>query len=84
MGETRDELTDRVSDAASRVKEVAAESGRDLQETVREEMDQRGPEIKRTLGDAAEDVKERGKSSAERVAKEAKEAVRRPSSGRKA
>jgi ElaB/YqjD/DUF883 family membrane-anchored ribosome-binding protein len=78
MGEARDELADRVSDAASRVKEIAVEAGRDVQETVREEVDQRAPEIKSSLEDAAEHVKEQVKASAGRVAREAKETVRRP------
>jgi ElaB/YqjD/DUF883 family membrane-anchored ribosome-binding protein len=85
MGETRDQLADKVSDVAGRVKDAAADAGREVKETVRQEMDARGPEIKNTVQDAAEHVKEQVKESATRVADEAKEEARRPrSAGRKA
>jgi ElaB/YqjD/DUF883 family membrane-anchored ribosome-binding protein len=84
MGETRDQIADKVSDVASRVKESAVDAGREVKDTVREQLDARTPEIKDTLKDAAENVKEQVKASASRVADEAKEEVRRnPSSGRK-
>jgi ElaB/YqjD/DUF883 family membrane-anchored ribosome-binding protein len=84
MGETRDELADRVSSVASRVKQTAVEAGRELKDTVREEFESRAPEIKTTLKDAAEHVKDQVKESAGRVAEQAKQEVRRtPPSGRK-
>jgi ElaB/YqjD/DUF883 family membrane-anchored ribosome-binding protein len=84
MGEVRDEMVDRVSEVATRVKEVAADAGRDVQDSVRQELDARAPEIKSSLKEAAENVKEQVKESATRVADEAKEGARRPSSGRRA
>jgi ElaB/YqjD/DUF883 family membrane-anchored ribosome-binding protein/gas vesicle protein len=83
MGETRDQMADKVSGVANRVKEAAVEAGRDVQDTVRQELDARAPEIKSTLKDAAEHVKEQVKESATRVADEAKEEARRPSAGRR-
>lgn len=83
MGDTRDQMADKVSGVANRVKEAAVEAGRDVQDTVRQELDARAPEIKSTLKDAAEHVKEQVKESATRVADEAKEEARRPSAGRR-
>jgi gas vesicle protein len=83
MGETRDELGDRISNVASRVKDAAIEAGRDVKETVREEIDQRAPEVTSTLREAAEHVKDQIKDSATAVAQEAKDEVKRPPAGRK-
>jgi gas vesicle protein len=82
MGEKRDELGDRISNVASRVKDAAIEAGRDVKDTVREEIDQRAPEVTGTLREAAEHVKDQIKDSATAVAQEAKEEARRPA-GRK-
>jgi ElaB/YqjD/DUF883 family membrane-anchored ribosome-binding protein len=82
MGETRDELGDRVSQVASRVKDAAVDAGQDVKETVREELRQRGPEVTSSVREAAEHVKEEIKEAATNVAQEAKEEVKR-SSGRK-
>jgi len=78
MGETRDEVVDRVQQAAGRVREVAVEAGRDLQETVREEASQRAPEVKDSLREAVTTVKERVRDSAARAAKEAKREISGP------
>jgi len=78
MGETRDEVVDRVQHAAGRVKEVAVEAGRDLQETVREEASQRAPAVKDALKEAVTTVKDQVKDSAARVAKEAKRGISGP------
>jgi len=78
MGETRDEVVDRVQQAAGRVREVAVEAGRDLQETVREEASQRVPEVKGALREAVTTVKDRVKDSAARGAKEAKREISGP------
>jgi ElaB/YqjD/DUF883 family membrane-anchored ribosome-binding protein len=82
MGDARDELGERVSHVASRVKDAAVEAGRDVQETVREEFRQRAPEVTSTVREAAEHVKEEIKEAATNVAQEAKEEAKRPS-GRK-
>jgi ElaB/YqjD/DUF883 family membrane-anchored ribosome-binding protein len=82
MGETRDELGDRISNVASRVKDAAIEAGREVKDTVREEIDQRAPEVTSTLREAADHVKEQIKDSATTVAQEAKEEAKRPA-GRK-
>jgi ElaB/YqjD/DUF883 family membrane-anchored ribosome-binding protein len=82
MGGPRDQLAERVSDVASRVKDVAVEAGREVQETVRGEIENRGPELTSTLKEVAENVKDQVKESAGRVAYEAKQEIRRdPSSG---
>lgn len=80
MGATRDEIGDRVQEAAGRVKNAAVEAGRDLKDTVSEEISARGPEVKETLADAAGTLKDQLKDSAGRVAKETKRAIRNASS----
>jgi gas vesicle protein/ElaB/YqjD/DUF883 family membrane-anchored ribosome-binding protein len=82
MGETRDDLGDRISNVAGRVKDAAIEAGRDVKETVRQEIDQRAPEVTSTLREAAEHVKDQIKDSATAVAQEAKDEAKRPA-GRK-
>jgi ElaB/YqjD/DUF883 family membrane-anchored ribosome-binding protein len=82
LGSTRDQLVDRVQETASRVKEAAVEAGREVQETLRDEVNQRGGDVKSTLKEAATTVKEQIKESAGRVAKEAKQEIRKtPQSG---
>lgn len=81
MGETRDQLGDRVSNVASRVKDAAIEAGKDVQETVREEFRQRAPEVTDTLREAAEHVKDEIKGAATNVAQEAKEEAKRTGGG---
>ncbi|HET9727188.1 MAG TPA: DUF3618 domain-containing protein [Gemmatimonadales bacterium] len=81
MGETRDQLGERVSNVAHRVKDAAVDAGREVQETVREEFRQRAPEVTSTVREAAEHVKEEIKEAATNVAQEAKEEAKR-SSGR--
>jgi len=82
MGDTRDELGERVSHVSSRGKDAAIEAGRDVQETVREEFRQRAPEVTSTVREAAEHVKDELKEAATNDAQEAKEEAKR-SSGRK-
>jgi gas vesicle protein len=81
LGSKRDELVDRVQETASRVKEVAVEAGREVQETLRDEVNQRGGDVKSTLKEAATTVKEQIKESAGRVAKEAKQEIRKSPQG---
>jgi ElaB/YqjD/DUF883 family membrane-anchored ribosome-binding protein len=82
MGGPRDQLAERVSNVAGRVKDVAVEAGREVQETVRGEIENRGPELMNTLKDVAQNVKDQVKESAGRVAQEAKQEMREnPSSG---
>lgn len=78
MGETRDELGERVSNVASRVKDAAIDAGRQVQETVREEFQQRAPDVTDTMREAAEHVKEEIKDAAANVVQEAKDEVKRP------
>jgi ElaB/YqjD/DUF883 family membrane-anchored ribosome-binding protein len=75
MGAKRDEIVDRVQEAAGRVKEAAVEAGRDLQDTVREQVSQRAPEVKDTLKGMAATVKDQLKESAGRVGEEAKQEI---------
>lgn len=82
MGETRDQLGERVSNVATRVKDAAMDAGREVQETVRDEFRQRAPEVTDTMREAAEHVKQEIKDAATNVAQEAKDEVKRPS-GRK-
>jgi ElaB/YqjD/DUF883 family membrane-anchored ribosome-binding protein len=77
MGATRDEIADRVGQAASRVKEVAADAGRELQETVREQVSEHAPQVKDALKDVAETVKGQLKESAGRATEEAKQEIRK-------
>jgi ElaB/YqjD/DUF883 family membrane-anchored ribosome-binding protein len=70
MGSTRDQLGDRVSNVAGRVKD-----------TLQEEVSAAAPEVKATLQDAAATVKDQIKESAGRVAEEARQEVRKPSTG---
>lgn len=79
MGETRDQLGERVSNVANRVKDAAVDAGREVQETVREEFRQRAPQVTDTVREAAEHVKEEIKDAATNVAQEAKDEVKRPS-----
>jgi ElaB/YqjD/DUF883 family membrane-anchored ribosome-binding protein len=81
LGSTRDQLADRVQETASRVKEAAVEAGREVQETLRDEVNQRGGNVKSTLKEAATTVKEQIKESAGRVAKEAKQEIRKTPQG---
>jgi ElaB/YqjD/DUF883 family membrane-anchored ribosome-binding protein len=70
MGSARDQLADRVSDVAGRVKGAA-----------QEEVSAAAPEVQSTLQEAAATVKDQIKESAGRVAEEARQEVRKPSKG---
>jgi ElaB/YqjD/DUF883 family membrane-anchored ribosome-binding protein len=76
MGEAREQLGERVSAVADRVKDAAAEAGREVKETVRDEFESRAPEVTDSLKEAAANLKEQVKASAGRVADEAKQGVR--------
>jgi ElaB/YqjD/DUF883 family membrane-anchored ribosome-binding protein len=82
MGDAREELGERVSAVADRVKDAALEAGREVKETVREEFETRAPEVTGSLKEAAANLKEQVKASAGRVADEAKQEVRGGSSDR--
>ena len=82
MGPARDRLMERVEHTAGRVKDAAIEAGQEVQETVRQEIASRGPDLKASLTDAAESVGQQVKQSAERVKEEAKQAVRDQPEGR--
>jgi len=81
MGPARDRLMQRVEHTAARVKDAAIEAGQEVQETVREKIASRGPELKASLTDAAESVGQQVKESAERVKEEARQAMREQSRG---
>ena len=65
-----------------RVKDSAVEAGREVQETVKDEMSYRAPEVKSSLKDAAATVGQQIKESAGRVAEDAKEEIRQSRPGR--
>jgi hypothetical protein len=46
MGPTRDQLVDRVSGVAERAKDAAVEAGRDVKETLQEELSASAPAVK--------------------------------------
>jgi ElaB/YqjD/DUF883 family membrane-anchored ribosome-binding protein len=66
MGARRDRLAERVQTTAERVKDAAAEAGREV-----------APELRSSLEDAAASVGQQVKESASRVAQEATQAARR-------
>ena len=76
MGSTRDQLMDRAGQTAERVKDVAAEAGREVKETVRSEIKEHAPEVKQVAQQVKEQVTEQVKESAKRVKSEAKDAVK--------
>jgi ElaB/YqjD/DUF883 family membrane-anchored ribosome-binding protein len=80
MGSARDNLIDRAEKTAERVKDVAAEAGRELKETVRSEIEEHKPEVKQAVQEAGQAVKEQVKRSARRVKDEAKDAAKEPGS----
>ncbi len=78
MGPARDQLVDRAERTAERVKDAAAEAGRDVKEAVRNEVTQHAPEVKQAVQEAGMMVKEQVKESAKKVKKEAKDAATEP------
>jgi hypothetical protein len=76
MGEKRDEMVNRVQQAAGRAKDVAIEAGRDLQQTVREEVSERAPGMKHAVKEVGTALKEQVKDSASRIVEEAKQEIR--------
>jgi ElaB/YqjD/DUF883 family membrane-anchored ribosome-binding protein len=78
MGPARDQLMDRAEKAAGRVKDAAAEAGREVKETVRAEIADRAPEVKEAVQHASQTVKEQVKESARKVKREAKDAAKEP------
>lgn len=81
MGSTRDQLVDRVSHVADRVKDAAVEAGREVKDALQEEVSAGAPGVKATLKDAAANVTDQIKESAGRVADEAKQEVGKQSKG---
>ena len=81
MGSTRDQLIDRVSHVADRVKDAAVEAGREVKDALQEEVSAAAPGVKATLKDAAANVTDQIKESAGRVADEAKQEVGKQSKG---
>jgi len=81
MGSTRDQLIDRVSHVADRVKDAAVEAGREVKDALQEEVSAAAPGVKATLKDAAANVTDQVKESAGRVADEAKQEVGKQSKG---
>ncbi len=82
MGQTRDDLYRRAEGTARRVKDAAVQAGHELREAVREEVAERGPEVKAVVQGAVESVGEQVKEKAGRVKEEAKQAVREQRPGR--
>lgn len=72
MGSKRDEIVDRVQDTAGRIKDVAVQAGRDLKDTVSEDVSEHGPAVQDMLKGTATKVKDQLEDSAGRVAEEAK------------
>lgn len=78
MGPARDQLMDRAEKTAERVKDAAAEAGREVKETVKAEIADRAPEVKEVVQQAGETVKEQVKESARKVKREAMDAAKEP------
>jgi ElaB/YqjD/DUF883 family membrane-anchored ribosome-binding protein len=78
MGPARDQLMDRAEKTAGRVKDAAAEAGREVKETVKAEIADRAPEVKEAVQQAGQTVKEQVKESAKKVKREAKDAAKEP------
>ena len=72
MGSKRDEIVDRVQDTAGRIKDVAVQAGRDLKDTVSEDVSEHGPAVQDMLKGTATKVKDQLEDSAGRAAEEAK------------
>jgi ElaB/YqjD/DUF883 family membrane-anchored ribosome-binding protein len=81
MGPARDQLIDRAEKTAGRVKDAAAEAGREVKEAVRSEISEHAPEVKQAVQEAGMVVKEQVKESAKKVKKEAKNAATEPGTG---
>ena len=74
IGPTRDRLVDRAEVVAERVKDATVEAGREVAETVQDQIDMHKP----ALQDTAQTIKDQVKSSARRVTAQAKDAAREP------
>ena len=75
MGSKRDEIVDRVQETAGRIKNVALQAGRDLKDTVNEDVSEHGPAVQDMLKGTATKVKDQLEDSAGRVAEEAKRGI---------
>ncbi len=75
MGSKRDEIVDRVHETAGRIKDVAVQAGRDLKDTVSEDVSEHGPAVQDMLKGTATKVKDKLEDSAGRVAEEAKRGI---------
>jgi ElaB/YqjD/DUF883 family membrane-anchored ribosome-binding protein len=78
LGPARDRLVDRAEVVAERVKDATVDAGREVVETVQDQIDLHKPELKDMAQQAGQNIKEQVKSSAERIKTEAKEAARQP------
>lgn len=78
IGPTRDRLVDRAEVVAERVKDATVEAGREVAETVQDQIDRHKPALQDMAQDTAHNIKDQVKSSAKRVRAEAKEAAREP------
>ena len=79
LGPARDRLVDRAEVVTERVKDATVEAGREVVETVQDQIDLHRPELEDVAQQAGQRIKEQVKSSAERIKTEAKEAAREPS-----
>lgn len=71
MGPARDQLMDRAEKTAERVKDAAAEAGREVKEAVRTEISEHAPEVKQAVQEAGMMVTEQVKESAKKVKRSA-------------
>jgi ElaB/YqjD/DUF883 family membrane-anchored ribosome-binding protein len=79
LGPTRDRLMDRAEVVAERVKDATIEAGRDVAETVQDQIEIHKPELEDVAQQATESIKEQVKSSARQVKAEAENAPRQAS-----
>jgi len=73
MGTARDRLADRAGNVASRVADVAADAASDVKETLKNELTERGPEVKAMAQDVARRVTDDVKGAAEQIKEQVKE-----------
>lgn len=71
MGPARDQLMDRAEKTAERVKDAAAEAGREVKEAVRTEISEHAPEVKQAVQEAGMMVTEQVKESAKKMKRSA-------------
>ena len=67
LGPARDRLVDRAEVVTERVKDATVEAGREVVETVQDQIDLHRPELEDVAQRAGQRIKEQVKSSAERI-----------------